>query len=311
MYLPVDMNYEDGEVIHSYKNGNAQITLYEDGTRVIESPNDHLDFEFPLNIDVRVSTYCSFGRKKGKGPDSAVCSFCHERATQDGFECDYEALKEKLSVFPDGIELAVGCNELTEGLERFIRDVGSKYVVNLTVNQGHVHRFEDKLLSLISDRKIWGLGISFRPSLEWKVPKSLVEYENTILHCIVGIDDVRDVMSLTSRGVKKVLFLGEKDFGFNEGKVNQDSDSHKRWRQKLPFLLSKFPVVCFDNLALEQLPLKSMISRDDWEVLYQGEHSFYIDAVNGWFKRSSRVAPYMDWDYISAADYFKLAVKSL
>jgi hypothetical protein len=311
MYMPVDTSMPECEILHRYQNGNAEITIFEDGTSVIETPEDQdfLDLEYPLNIDVRVSTYCSFGKKKGKSSDTAVCSFCHESASQDGVECDYEKLKEKLMKFPDGLELAVGCNELTAGLEQFIKDVGSKFIVNLTINQGHIHRFADRVLKLVADRKVWGIGISYRPSLEWKVPKEIVDYPNTILHCIVGIDSVKDVLALRKKGVKKILLLGEKDFGFNEGKVDTKSKSHMDWRFALPIVLSKFPVVCFDNLALEQLPVQKLISPEDWGVIYRGEHSFYIDAVNGWYKRSSRVAPFVEWDAMSAPTYFKMEVK--
>lgn len=41
-----------------YKNGNSSIVLKRDGTRVIEF-EDELKLEYPLNLDIRVSTECS------------------------------------------------------------------------------------------------------------------------------------------------------------------------------------------------------------------------------------------------------------
>lgn len=38
-----------------YRNGNADITLYGDGTRIIETDDSILKLDTPLNIDIMVS----------------------------------------------------------------------------------------------------------------------------------------------------------------------------------------------------------------------------------------------------------------
>ena len=43
-----------------YKNGNASVEILENGTRIVEY-EDSLNLDYPLNIDIRVSTQCSFG----------------------------------------------------------------------------------------------------------------------------------------------------------------------------------------------------------------------------------------------------------
>ena len=195
--------------ISEYKNGNALISIYDDGTRIIKFENE-LKLEYPLNIDIRVSTQCSFGKK----PDgsSGFCTFCHESAKVNGIECNYEKLKEKLNDLPQGIELAIGCNNMTVGLKNFIIwcSFNKKYICNVTINQGHTSKNWGLIEVLINQGYIKGLGISYRSSLKWNVPQSILDYQNTVFHVIAGIDDIDDIKELYNKGVNKILILGEK-----------------------------------------------------------------------------------------------------
>lgn len=278
------------------------MSLYSDGTRIIESSEDELQLEWPLNIDIRVSTKCAFGENpKGE----SICDFCHESAKTDGVECDYKLLFEKLEPLPAGIELAIGANEVTDGLFNFIEKCSTKgFIVNLTINQGHVRRDERKISYLIQTGSIKGLGISYRSGLLMP-PESILNYKNTVWHVIAGIDDVGIIKSLASKGVRKILILGEKDFGFNKGRVNLKSESHKWWFRKLHELFDVFEVVSFDNLAIEQLKVFRFLSEETIKTFYQGEHSFYINAVTQHFHPSSRSFERDSWYEITAQDYFK------
>ena len=291
-------------LITQYRNGNSVVELHDDGTRVIKTPDQSFQFEYPLNIDIRVSNRCLFGRNPvtGKG----VCDFCHESATTDGVECDYRELKETLDELPSGIELAIGCNNLTGGLEEFIIWCGQRgFIVNLTVNQGHIKRYYEGLDSLITQGFVKGLGISYRSELKWNIPDYFLNYENTVFHVIAGIDNFNDVLYLKNKGVKKLLVLGEKDFGFNEGKVNLDSQSHKEWYWWIAKLFTEFDVVSFDNLALEQLNMRRFFDDKHWEIFNQGEHSFYINAVDKTFAPSSRSSDIITWNNITIKEYFE------
>jgi len=291
-------------LIVKYRNGNATVELHNDGTRVITSPDPSFEFEYPLNLDIRVSTRCLFGRNPKTG--TGVCEFCHESATTDGTECDYEELKATLDELPKGIELAIGCNDLTEGLEDFITWCGHRgFIVNLTVNQGHLMRYYEGLDSLITNGFIKGLGISYRSELKWNIPDHFLNYENTVFHVITGIDNFDDVMSLKDKGVKKILILGEKDFGFNEGKVDLDSAAHREWFWWVSKLFTEFDVVSFDNLSLEQLKVRRFFSDEQWDRFNQGEYSFYINAVDKTFAPSSRSKDIITWNNISIREYFK------
>lgn len=288
-------------VLAQYKNGNANVTITSDGTREIEY-TDVLKLEYPLNIDIRVSTRCSFGLNPKTG--KAFCSFCHESATTDGSECDYEELKVKLSDLPAGIELAIGGNIITPGLMDFCEwATNNGFIVNLTVNQGHVATYQHQLDHLIDNGFIKGLGISYRRSLEKdNVPERFKRYEHTVLHVIAGIDDINDILNYTS--YRKVLCLGEKDFGFNSGKVDLSKREHKEWYWWIHKLFSVFEVVSFDNLALQQLNIKRFFTDDNWDVFNQNEHSFYIDAVTKILAPNSRSPQKTNWNEMSLKEYF-------
>lgn len=282
-----------------YQNGNALITLKSNGTRTIEF-DDKLKLEYPLNVDIRVQSICPLGYNPNTG--KAKCSFCHESATTDGVECDYDLLFKKLLCLPRGIELAIGCNIYTDSLNRFLWDCKfGGYVCNITINQAVVTNHLEMLLNAIKCDVINGLGISYRSFCKKEIPERLLNYQNTVIHVIAGIDDIDEIMKLKA---KKILVLGEKDFGFNKNKVDLNSHNHKQWFRKVRLLMDKFDVVSFDNLALEQLKIERFLKPDDFKEFYQGEYSFYINAVNGTFSRSSRSPETTSWNDISVKQYF-------
>ena len=269
----------------SYKNGNASIKLEADGTRYVECEGN-LKLDYPLNIDVRLSRRCSFGKSPtGK----SVCHFCHESATTDGKDAtfaDIDNAMKFLADLPLGTEIAVGVNEFTAQVGYFLKrcyELG--FVANVTVNQGHISKYYHQILTEVQCDRIKGLGISYRSHAK-DIPAHLLDYQNTVVHVIAGIDSIEEIKKLALKGVHKILVLGEKDFGFNEGKVKLKSASHRQWYKQIHELFKLFDVVSFDNLALQQLNVKRFVK--DWETMYQHEFSFYVNVVDGTFSPSSR-----------------------
>lgn len=287
-------------MLATYKNGNANISISKNGTREIEYEGD-LQLDYPLNVDIRVSTKCSFGLNPKTG--KSFCDFCHESALTNGKDCNYDALKEKLSELPQGIELAVGANALTNDLASFCEWATNKgFIVNLTINQGHINKFQNILDKLILEGYIKGLGVSYRSGLNDNIPQRFKTNDNTVLHVIAGIDDINDILERVD--FKKILVLGEKDFGFNKGNVDLTTQKHKEWFWWLPKLFNKFDVVSFDNLALEQLKVSRFFNSSEWEIFNQGEHSFYMDAVTQELSPSSRSSDRIDWNTTTLKNYF-------
>lgn len=273
-----------------YRNGNASVWLdLRDGTRIIEYPdNDGLILETPLNIDIRVSTQCPYGYDTIT--KRSTCAFCHESALVDGQECHYGILQQVLmdAKLPRGTEIALGVNEITDDLIQFVKNLYRLgLVVNITMNERYILEFGDTRLKDMLPY-VFGLGISYR-SLQGclSLPDWIAEYPNTVIHVINGIDDFDDVKEL---GIKyrKLLVLGEKDFGFNRGKVNLDTQEHKQWKSDIMQLTEIFDIVSFDNLGLQQLEIRGKITDEEYKSFYQGEHSMYINAVEQYFAPSSR-----------------------
>ena len=55
-------------------------------------------------------------------------------------------------------------------------------------------------------------------------------------------------------------------------------------------MLNHFEVISFDNLAIEQLEVKRLMSEAEWDEFYMGDDgtmTFYIDLVDGMFGRNS------------------------
>ena len=286
-----------------YQNGNTTVQLFEDGTRILEF-DGCMKLDTPLNIDIRVSTKCSFGFNPETG--KSVCGFCHETNLTNGMECDYEVLMSKLNLLPAGIELAIGSNELTKDLYEFLVWCKSKgFICNITVNQGHLRRDLDKIKDCIDNGLIKGLGVSYRTLMTWDIPQEILDYEHTVFHVIVGIDIFNEVTNLKKLGVKKILCLGEKDFGLNKGKVNLESNKHHQWVWWVHSLFDMFDVVSFDNLALEQLRIRRFFTKENWETFNNGEHSMYINAVEGYYAPSSRSDDKVRWVGLTIEDFFK------
>jgi hypothetical protein len=287
--------------IVSYLNGNSNIELYDDGTRIIQFENE-LKLDYPLNLDIRVSSACSLGyNPKTK---KAVCEFCHESARTDGKECNYDLLKEVLNNLPAGIELAIGGNKLTPGLTDFLLWSKSKgFINNLTVNHLHINRDEFMLKMLLEKKIIRGLGISYRKDYPINFDQYFHKHPNVVLHVIAGIDNVDEVIATP---FQKVLVLGYKTFGFGVEyqKEHDVKTSLQEWYYYVRKMMDVKNIVSFDNLALDQLNIKRFCSDKMWERFNQGEHSFYINAVDQYFAPSSRSNEKTSWYHFNVKDYF-------
>lgn len=273
-----------------YRNGNASVWLdLQDGTRIIEYPdNEPLTLQTPLNIDIRVSTQCPYGYNAET--EQSTCAFCHESALVSGVECHYGVLQQVLidANLPRGTEIALGVNEVTRDLIQFVKNLWKLgLVVNITMNERYITEFGDTGLKQLLPY-VFGLGISYR-SLQGclSLPDWIANYPHTVIHVINGIDDFDDVKELSVK-YHKLLVLGEKDFGFNRGKVNLNTEQHKQWKSNIMQLTKIFDIVSFDNLGLQQLEIRGKITDEEYKSFYQGEHSMYINAVEQYFAPSSR-----------------------
>ena len=124
--------------------------------------------------------------------------------------------------------------------------------------------------------------------------------KNSVLHVIIGIDDIGEILSfLQTIPIPKVLLLGFKNLRKGKLYLQKSFDtvqhSTREWYRLLPvfsheIVSSQRGVVAFDNLALEQLNVRRILTERQWSRMYQGNdgsHTFYLDAVEEEFAKSS------------------------
>ena len=292
-------NYKiDAPIIASYKNGNYNVELYEDGTKIRFADVDKFEPEFPENIDVCITKCCDGG-----------CPYCYEGCTPEGkhgtllelndFNGNLELPKWIQSLKP-GTELALNGNDLTcPHIELFLWKLHEHGIItNITINQRHLHGNAVKLKMWQKHGIIHGIGISLsNPKDEylWEIIKHL---NNVVVHVIAGILTVDDIIHLQTYA-PKVLILGYKNIGrarrysLNHADDIMDNIATLKANLKDIMFFKWFSGVAFDNLAIEQLDVKKTLFNDNeekWSKFYMGDDgsfTMYIDMVAGTYAKNS------------------------
>jgi organic radical activating enzyme len=312
--------------ITDYMNGNVHVTLYEDGTRLLEY--DELQpviFEFPSSMDVKITNKC-MGIPYDIPNGEVVykwkpCEFCHEQSSPSGKHGDLFKLLDVLSPLNNkGIELAIGGGNPLEhpDIKCFLQDCEkNNFVCNLTVN--FWNKNGTVLQNLMSEKLVYGLGVSIPVIYPHKnyinQKRYIFEYPHTVAHLILGLHTPEHIEKLMNEGVKKFLLLGYKTFGRGETFFKQHQkdieENIMNWNKNMMKIITSGNIISFDNLALEQTSLKEKIPSKLWETCYQGNdftHSMYIDAVNEQYAPTSRsqLTDRVGWDKMNIMEYFGL-----
>ena len=265
-----------------YKNGNYNVRLLADGTKIREPEEDEFIPTFAENCDCKITDKCDGG-----------CPFCYEGCTPNGKHGDILNYKFLDTLHPY-TELAINGNDMSHpDLVPFLEKLKEKkVVVNMTVNQIHFERHQDMIRDLVNRELIHGLGISLKDPTEEFI--SLVKtYPNAVIHVINGILRPSDVELLADNGLK-MLILGYKHLRRGEDWYDTDHENivvRQMWlHENLEEMLNHFDVVSFDNLAIKQLDVKRLMSEEDWDEFYMGDdgnYTFYLDLVEGNFGKNS------------------------
>jgi len=307
------------EILKSYKNGNVEITLYDNGTRVMEyDETKPLLFDYPTSMDIKITNYCE-GGKITKNGDFKLCQFCHEESNKDGKHANLIELSNILFDIPEGVEIALGGgNPLSHpNLVAFLlRCKKQGLIPNLTVNKNHLVFYYDLLKNLIDNKLIYGLGISIPTSVcEWNEKELFfVNYKHSVAHLIIGLHSTKIINILRKIGFKKFLLLGYKEFGrgikYYNSHSNKINENIKEWENNILNILTTANVISFDNLSISQLNLQSKLPKKLWDKFYQGDDfssTLYLDAVTKQFAPTSRSNKNerVNWKDISLLDYFR------
>ena len=269
-------------ILGRYKNGNYTVTILSDGTKIRRTDDDKFIPAFAENCDVKITDRCDGG-----------CEMCYEGCTPTGKHADLLGAKFIDTLHPY-TELALNGNDMSHpDLISFLEKLKSKRIIaNLTVNQVHFERHFGYIKSLIDKELIYGLGISLRKSTTEFIEK-VRQFPNAVIHTINGILTPADVEILMNKELK-ILILGYKvrergiDFFYNH---KAEIEANQEWlNSNLPELPNHFKCVSFDNLAIEQLNVRRLMTEDEWNEFYMGDdggYTFYIDMVDKKFARNS------------------------
>lgn len=295
-------------ILHQYINGNVHVKLYEDGTK----ERDYTGVAnpiYPESIDVKITNYCDAG-----------CAYCHEKSTKAGQHGDLDVLFNTLKTLPAGKEVSLGGGnplshpDLTAFLQR-LKEHG--IVTSITINQKHIGAYQDLILKLISEKLVYGVGISYSDKKYLDdIAVILKATNNVVFHTIMGINPVTDIDVLKdfcerNNADCKVLVLGYKQFGFGiKYYIKNKEIEHNKygWYTHLAKHFKTNVTLSFDNLAISQLNLKRYFTGDAWKSFYMGDDfvfTMYIDGVNQTYAPASTSEDRVSFSEMSLVDFFK------
>ena len=267
-------------LIGRYRNGNYDVLIFEDGTKVRKNDLDFFEAESPESMDIKITNQCDMG-----------CPMCHEDSKPDGKHGDIMGAKFIETLHPY-TELALGGgNPLSHpDLVPFLEKCKSlELLPSMTIHQKHFMDNLDLLLDMQKNHLFYGLGISMVDPTE-EFMSAVKWFPNAVIHVINGIVSVEHLETLGNRDLK-ILILGYKDFRRGHKYYSKKVEGKKKeLYDALPCLIKKFLVVSFDNLAIKQLDLKERNICKNWDEFYMGDDgqfTMYIDTVRKEFAQSS------------------------
>lgn len=216
-------------------------------------------------------------------------------------------------------EVAIGGGDATAhpDLIPFLEALKARNVIaNLTVNQIHFMKKRELIEKLISEKLIYGLGVSLmNPTSEFI--EAVSQYPNVVIHTINGNLTPDDIEALQNKNLK-ILILGYKHLRrgntFYEA-ANRTVIRNQDWlKENLKYIVKKFKVVSFDNMAIEQLNVQSLMTPEKWETFFMGDEgtsTFYIDMVNRKFAQNSTAPLDERFDLLNSVDEMFNAVRNI
>jgi hypothetical protein len=186
-----------------------------------------------------------------------------------------------------------------------------RVICNLTVNVRHFMDYKYMLMGLADQNLIHGLGVSVPNDIPYSDEffKAIKKIPNAVIHTIAGYTPQYIFEGLKDHNLN-LLILGYKTKGlgaeYYATHYHIVDDMLIELAQTLPDLRNHFKAIAFDNLAVKQLCLSSIISKEEYDNFYMGddgEYTMYIDLVAGKFGKSSS-HPLRNINANSVADLF-------
>jgi hypothetical protein len=274
----------------AYKNGSYTVMILDDGTKIRYNKSNIYKPSRVESMDIKITNQCDMG-----------CPMCHENSLPNGKHADV-INNSIIDSIPPYTELAIGGgNPLAHPyLNYFLHKCKErKLIANITVNKKHFIDNFDFIFRFYNCNYINGIGISVFDITNEEI--EMIKKVDGVCHVIIGVTPIRVMEKLANNNIK-VLVLGYKDFrrGANYYCQNQDriNISMKIWSDFISSAIKEhyYSVISFDNLAIKQLNLKSVLTADEWDSFFMGDDgidgnfssaSMYIDLVEGKFALNS------------------------
>lgn len=272
-------------VLGTYKNNDYVVILLDDGTKIRYNDSDSFNPVKPESMDCKITNQCDMG-----------CFMCHEDSAPDGKHGDILNVPFFDTLLPY-TEIALGGgNPLSHpDLIPFLQQLKErKLIPNMTVNQVHFMKNIDLIKSFVDNKLIYGMGVSLHDVNDDFI-ETAKEFPNLVVHVINGLVGIEQLKKLSNNGLK-ILILGYKKFRRGEvfyNAMSQQVHNHQAdLYNALPNIIEEgwFDCVSFDNLAIEQLEPKRLMSDEEYKKFYLGDDGFgsmYVDLVEKKFARSS------------------------
>lgn len=272
-----------------YRNGNYNVMILNDGTKIRQTNDEEFVPDRIESMDIKITNRCDIG-----------CPMCHEDSIPDG---EHALLNSDIiDSIPEYTELAIGGGNPLEHpqLTNFLMKCQKKKLIcNITVNSKHFIEDYDFIKNLYDNKLIHGIGVSIFSINDDLINK--IKSVNGVCHTIVGMTSI-DVMSEIKHKDLKVLVLGYKNFRRGETFYNSNTNLLEtkffHWEMFIKEAIhgNYYTVLSFDNLALQQLSIKNIISKNEWDMMFMGDDginraltsgSMYIDLVKKQFAKNS------------------------
>lgn len=271
------------KLIGKYKNGNYDVMIYFDGTKIRLNNEDHFSAEFPESIDMKISNRCNMG-----------CPYCHEKSVPEGSLANLN--HPILDSIKPYTELALGGGNVFGHpmLDSFLeRMAAQKVICNVTVHLNHFEQYYGLIKYYVDNHLLYGIGISVNDTITDQQIELIQSIPNAVVHVIAGVVRYSTLMKLANKNIK-LLILGYKTYGRGENYFVQLSsaihDNIDYMYKHMYELREWFSIISFDNLAIKQLRLKEQVNKKDWARTYMGDDgqfTMYVDLVKEEYSKSS------------------------
>ena len=275
-----------------YKNGNYNVYIdLDNGTKIRKNNENCFIPNTVESMDIKLTNRCNGG-----------CNYCHEGSTINGEHGDIlsPSFLDKLHPYT---ELALGGGNILEhpDIDEFLNRCKERnHICNITVNQNHFIENYDRIKNWVDNKLVYGVGISYTEPSD-KLIKFAKTIPNSVIHVIAGIVEINELDFLADNYLK-ILILGYKQVRRGEQLYKNLHNTIERRIRDLSYYLKNmidekwFTVISFDNLAIKQLNVRKLFTKEKWDEFYMGDDgqdgqqtsaSMFVDMVERKFARNS------------------------